>query len=233
VSIAKVDHWKLMDSVFTEQFDSLFPSFDSTQHRAILRARDGNTSLCLSVLPLERSQFDLSAQEFRDSLALHYRKLLLCLLAACDGCGAPFNIEHALDCRHGGLVSPKHNEVCDAFGDLASLVWSPVLKEPVVCNGSAGNSDTLIANLCICGAWQPQTEALLDIRVIDTDAWSYSACTPLAVLCSAEAEKNCKYSQACHDCCATFTPLCVSFDGVLGPETKFFVKRLSDFLAAK
>jgi len=35
-SIAKVDHQKLMDSVFIEQFDSLLPSFDSTQYHAIL-----------------------------------------------------------------------------------------------------------------------------------------------------------------------------------------------------
>jgi len=90
VSFAKADHRKLIDSVFNEQFDRLLPSFDSTQRHAILRAGDSNTSLWLSVLPLERSQFDLSAQEFRDGLALHYRKPLLCLSAACDGCGAPF-----------------------------------------------------------------------------------------------------------------------------------------------
>jgi len=74
---------------------------------------------------------------------------LLHLPAACDGCGAPFSIEHALDCHYGGLVGCRHNEVFDAFGDLASLVWSPVLKEPVVCDGSAGNSDTLLADLCV------------------------------------------------------------------------------------
>jgi len=107
--------------------------------------------LWLSVVPLERSQFDLSAQEFRDGLVLHYRKPLLCLPVACDGCGAPFSIEHALDCRYGGLVGCRHNEVHDAFGDLVSLVSSPVLKEPVVCDGSAGNSDTLIADLFIHG----------------------------------------------------------------------------------
>jgi len=73
---------------------------------------------------------------------------------------------------------------------------------------------------------------LFDIRVIDTDAQYYSARTPLVMLCSAEAEKKHKYSQACHDHRATFTPLCVSVDGVLGPETELFVKRLSDFLAA-
>jgi len=154
VSLAKVDYWKLMDSVFTEQFDRLLPSFVSNQCYAILQARDSNTSSWLSSLPLERSQFDLSVQEFRDGLSLHYRKPLLCLPAACDGCGASFNIEHALDCRYGGFVGHRHSEVHDAFSDLASLIWSPVYKEPVVCDRSAGNSDTLIADLCVCGVWQ-------------------------------------------------------------------------------
>ena len=90
-----------MDS---EQFNGLFLSFDSNQRRAIMPARDSNTSSWLSVLPLERSQFDSSAQELRDGLALRYRKPLLCLPAVCDGCGAPFSVEHALDCRYSGLV---------------------------------------------------------------------------------------------------------------------------------
>ena len=95
-----------------------------------------------------------------------------CLSCLCDGCGAPFSIDHALDCRFGGLVTRRHNEVRDAFGDLTSLVWSPVVKEPVVRDGSAG-ADALIADLCVRGVWGPQTEALFDIRVVDTDARSY------------------------------------------------------------
>ena len=42
-----------------------------------------------------------------------------------------------------------------------------------------------------------------------------------------------KYLQACQDRRATFTPLCVSVDGMLGSEAMFFVKRMSGFLAAK
>ena len=72
-------------------------------------------------MPLEKGQFDLAAQEFRDRLALRYRKPLLCLPACCDGCGAPFSIKHALDCHIGGLAGWRHNEVHDAFGDLAAL----------------------------------------------------------------------------------------------------------------
>ena len=50
-------------------------------------------------------------------------------------------MEHALDCRFGGLVGHRHNEVCDAIGDLASLVWGNVACEPVVCDQSASSSD--------------------------------------------------------------------------------------------
>ena len=50
------------------------------------------------------------------------------------------------------MVTGRYNEVRDAFGDLASLVCTPVVKEPVVYNGYAG-ADTLIADLCVRGVW--------------------------------------------------------------------------------
>ena len=139
-----------------------------------MRAKDSNINLWLSVLPLARSQFDLLAQQFRDGIALRYKKPLLSLPSVCDGCGGQFSIEHALDCRFGGLDGHRHNEVWDAFGDFASLVWSPVTKEPVVCDGSATGADTLVVDLCVRGDCEPQTEALFDIRVVNTDAQSHS-----------------------------------------------------------
>ena len=232
VSLNRLHCRQQLSIIFDDEFDQLFALFDPLQQRAILRAKDGNISSWLSVLPLARSQFDLSAQEFRDGLALRYRKPLLSLPSVCDGCGAPFSVDHALDCRFGGLVTRRHNEVRDAFGDLASLVWSPVVKEPIVRDDSAG-ADTLIADLCARGVWESQTEALFDIRVVDTDAQSYRARRPCDVLGSAEVEKKRKYLQACQDRRATFTPLCVSVDGMFGSEAEFFVKRLGDFLAAK
>ena len=109
-----------------------------------------------------------------------------------------FSIEHALDCHFGGLVTCRHNEVRDAFCDLASLAWSPVIKESFVCDRSA-SADTLIAGLCVRGVWEPQTKALFDIRVVDIDAQSYHAHSPCNVLGSAEVEKKCKYLQACQN----------------------------------
>ena len=220
VSFNKQSHCQQLGVTFDEEFDQLLTLFDPMQQQAILRAKDDDISSWLSVLPLARSQFDLLAQKFRDGLALRCKKPLLSLPSVCDGCGAPFSIEHALNCRFVGLVTHRHNEVQDAFGDLASLVWAPVVKEPVVHDGSAG-ADTLITDLCVRGVWEPQIETFFDIRVVDTDVRSYCVRSPRNVLGSAEVEKKRKYLQACQDRLATFTPLCVSVDGMLGSEAVF------------
>ena len=81
--------------------------------------------------------------------------------------------------------------------------------------------------------WQPQTAALLDVRVVDTDAQSYASRTVDAVLCSAEQEKKRKYSAAVEDRRASFTPFVVSVDGVLGHDAQHLMKRLCDQIAEK
>ena len=140
-----------------------------------------------------------------------------------------------MDCRVGGLVTQRHNEVRDAIGDLASLVWKQVQREPVVCESSFDDpsSETLIADLRVRGVWEPQVDTIFDVRIVDTDAPSYSSRTPQAVIQSAEVEKKRKYSSACQARRASFTPLCFSVDGVLGSEANFFLKRLADQLAMK
>ena len=196
VSSNKLSYHQQLGFNFDEEFGQLLPLFDSKQQQAISCVKGSNISVWLSVLPLARSKFDLLAQEFRDGLDQCYRKSLLSLSSVCDGCGAPFSIEHTIDCHFGGLVIRRHNEVHDAFSDLASLVQSPVVKEPVLRDGSAG-ADTLIADLCVRGVWEPQTKALFYIRVVDTDARSYCARGPKDVLGTAEGEKKRKYLQAC------------------------------------
>jgi len=57
-----------------------------------------------------------------------------------------------------------------------------------VCDSSDG-TETLIADLCVRRAWEPQIKALFDIRVVDIDAQSYHDCTPHDVLSTAEGEK--------------------------------------------
>ena len=67
------------------------------------------------------------------------------------------------------------------------MAYKDVVREPIVreANDSLG-MPALIADLGVRGVWQPQTEALFDIRVVDTDAQSYTERSVEVVLSSAE-----------------------------------------------
>ena len=210
---------------------SLLSSMLSVTTRAVKRAVDFHTSGWLNVLPLVHHHFDLSAQQFRDALCLRYHHPLSLLPASCDGCGGDFSLTHALDCRKGGLITQRHNEVRDALGDLAALAYKEVVREPIVCEGSE-NSPALIADLGVRGVWIPQAEALFDVRVTDTDAASYVNRSVSAVLATAEEEKKRKYLSASELRHASFTPFVVSVDGALGHEALMFLQHLADRLSS-
>ena len=207
---------------------SLLDQCDPVRQRSLLRHQK-SLSCWLNVLPVQRDRFNLSAVDFCDSLCLRYMKPLLNLPASCDGCGAPFTTSHALDCRKGGLIIQRHNEIRDLLFDLISLVWSHQVKEPIV------NEDTscaLVADIAARGVWQPQVTTLFDIRVF-SDAPSYLQKPTITVLKSAEREKKLKYNSDCERRHASFTPLCVTIDGVLTPEMAQFVKHLATRLSLK
>jgi len=94
------------------------------------------------------------------------------LPCVCDGCCASFTVEHALDCRVGGLVTQHHNEIRDAIGDLLTLAWGQVQREPVVCDAS----ETLVADLRVRGVWQHQADAIFYVRALMHDLIDLDHC---------------------------------------------------------
>ena len=75
--------------------------------------------------------------------------------------------------------------------------------------------------------------SLYDLRVLDSDAPSYRNIPPAQVLRKAEQEKKSKYNPICERRHSSFTPLCVTVDGLMGTEMLIFLKRLSDTLSSK
>ena len=213
-------------------FSSLLHNFDGSHQRAILRSKD-TLSSWLNTLPLQNDNFNLSAQEFRDAICLRYMKPLLNLPPTCDGCGAAFTTIHALDCRKGGLVSLRHNEIRDLLCELSSIVWNNVVREPVIQESSTSLSEGLIADLAVRGVWQRQCTAMFDVRILDSDSPSYSNKSPQSVVAAAEIEKKRKYSAACESHHCSFTPLCFTIDGLMGKESKSFLKCLAEGLSTR
>ena len=105
---------------------------DTKTRRAISRSVGCKSSSLLTVLPISLHHFDLSATEFHDFLTIRYHRPLIKAPANCDNCGEAFSLTHALDCRKGGLVIQRHNEIRDAIGDIASIVCKEIIWEPVV-----------------------------------------------------------------------------------------------------
>ena len=85
---------------------------------------------------------------------------------------ALFSLEHGLNCTNGGTsVDPEVQEVRDLTGQLAALAIPHVTEEPVVRHGP-GDEDGLICDLAggARSLESAETEALLDVRVVNTDA---------------------------------------------------------------
>ena len=69
--------------------------------------------LWLAVFPTVGTHFELSPDEFRDSLAMRYGKTPTRLQSTCDADGKVIDVNHALNCPRGGLVYGRHNEMRD------------------------------------------------------------------------------------------------------------------------
>ena len=93
------------------------------QTRQMQRAE--KTGACLTVLPSTVNGTELGAQEWCDALFLRYGLEPPDLPRYCDGCETRFTISHAHDCKKGGLVTARHNELRDGVADLAGKAFTP------------------------------------------------------------------------------------------------------------
>uniref|UniRef100_A0A0K8T2B6 Uncharacterized protein n=1 Tax=Lygus hesperus TaxID=30085 RepID=A0A0K8T2B6_LYGHE len=150
----------------------------------------------------------------------------------CDGCGAAFDINHALNCKKGGLVKRGHDHLRDCCAKLGDMAWGGATTEPVL-READGSLPALIADIKIQGVWDSERPAFFDTRIVNADAASYSSQDWDTTACAAAREKHAKYDRAAEDLRGSFTPLVSSCEGALHSEFAMFVKRLAFTLSEK
>ena len=75
----------------------------------------------------------MSSNQFRDAISLRYGKQPTNLPSICDADGESFMVCHALNCKKGGLVTFRHNELRDLNIELVkSAGFTQTAKEPIV-----------------------------------------------------------------------------------------------------
>ena len=107
-------------------------------------------------------------------------------------------MNHALDCKKGGLVTARHDEIRDELRDLLAHVFSPsrIRCEPMInpaplrANGtkthvpSASSSPDFLnadrGDLLIRGFLEGSTDTIIDVRVTNLDCKSYKNLPPIA-----------------------------------------------------
>ena len=73
IAFAHKDCQTLCDSLFDDLFDTISSRLDPLHLCALQMVKINDLSCWLNVLPLEKDNFDLTAQEFCDALAVRYK----------------------------------------------------------------------------------------------------------------------------------------------------------------
>ena len=239
----------------SEECDRQVENADKREENRIQRAKASGG--WLTCVPTHLNGTVLSREEFTDNVRYRNGFEPTNLPEFCDGCGARFTTEHGLNCKKGGLVNERHDDVADEWAYLGSLAFAPsaISHKPMVNegnprgrgNGGANNNNNgdaedaaepvveadLEADKGIRNFWKHGSECLFDIRVTNTECRTHRNKDPLKCLEGQEKDKKRKYETACHEQRKHFSPLVYSIDGMAGPMTRAAEKRMASRLAWK
>jgi hypothetical protein len=234
---------KAREGVLAATLEPVIAAAAPAAARRMTRAK--HTGAWLTTMPDTVNATELTKEEFRDSLRIRHGLKPLHLPRTCGGCHQQFTVGHAMQCKLGGLIGLRHNDVAAEWSDLcaSALTAASVTDEPLIPQDQDGTANVrgpdgdpplaLRGDIGAYGFWRRGTTAIFDVRITDTEAASTRHTDPEKVLRRHETAKKNKYGDACRDAHLDFTPLVFSVDGMEGTEATAARKHLAARLAAK
>ena len=92
-------------------------------------ASEKGASSWLTMLPIAEHGFHLHKGAFHDAICLRYGLTPPHLPTECV-CGSPFSVDHTMNCKRGGFLFIRHNELRDITAELLIEVCPDVMIEP-------------------------------------------------------------------------------------------------------
>ena len=194
----------------------------------------------LNAILLAEHGFNLSKGEFRDALALHFNHDIKGLPSKCP-CDQRFDVTHAMNCKRGGFVIMRHNDIRDFEANLLKRVCNDVEIEPPLqplgnehLERGAINSDSARLDVRARGFWRRGQNAFIDVRVTNPGAATQSQKSIEKILQEHEREKKRAYNERIMNVeHGTFTPLVFTVLGGMGQENEKYHKHLADKIATE
>ena len=207
----------------------------------VKQACDKGASSWLNALPIREQNLDLNKEEFKDALRLRYNMPLKNLPTTCP-CGVPFDVTHALNCKKGGFIAKRHDNIKDFLTILLNKVCHDVQSEPQlipVTNEhmrlkTANTNDQSRLDIKANDFWRRGLTAFFDIRVTHVNSQSNKNQETPAIFRKHETSKKREYMERVLEIeHGSFTPLVFGTNGGMGAECSKFVSKLASQLSEK
>ena len=194
----------------------------------------------LSVIPLAEHGFNLNKREFRDALSLRFNRSLRGLPSHCP-CGQKFDVNHAMNCKRGGFIIMRHNDIRDFEANLLRKVCNDVEIEPrlqpvtgeELATGAISGEEARL-DVRAKGFWRRAQDNYFDVRVTNANSESAKNISVEKVLLKHEREKKRCYNDRIMNIeHGTLTPLVFTIYGGVSTECSTFHTHLADKIAEK
>lgn len=209
---------------------------------AVQAASQKGASSWITSIPTYSHNTILHKNDFVDAIYIRYGWDLLNIPLECK-CHAKFSLQHALDCKLGGLRVIQHNEARDTMAQfMREAGFTSVETEPKLqpLSGetfiykSANKDEEARSDIKCYGFYKHMRHAFFDIKVVSPYAGSYANLKPAALFRQSEQSKNREYRerilQVEH---GDFTPLVFTCAGGIAPQSQMVLKRLAEKISEK